>query len=207
LITGTLQHIKDNLNSPSYSSSEYLSDLQTVQDTAKKYAISSDILNELIGFVNAQSTGQLPTFPPNEQTPTPTVSPTALPTFRILIWTVGEATGGWMFITCIGAFSLLSLVFYVTFEEAKDKSPSKYGKIILAIPLTISILVVTTLLTAPPDNFQPTLAQASVIGAVVVGLFILALFEYRKSRKKVTLTSVVGDSKKRQSNNNPDQEP
>lgn len=57
-----LENLKANLttNTPEQSLSEW----QAVQKTAQQLDINDTLLNQLVGFVNAQTTGLLPTFPP-----------------------------------------------------------------------------------------------------------------------------------------------
>jgi len=61
-LTNLLEDIQTKLAYGNYTMSEYLNDLQNVQYIASQYGIKSDILNQIIGFVNAKK-GLLPTYP------------------------------------------------------------------------------------------------------------------------------------------------
>lgn len=152
-LTLMLENIKGNLTNSTYTSSDYLADLQKVQNLAKQYGVSSNTLNELIQFVNAQTTGLLPTIPP-EPTPTPTPTPTPVPVKTIFNQAVNDPYN-FLYVSFLGFGVVVDLIFAVCLDYyRKTKKPTIY-KLLLGVPVGfLSLIFLPNLLLKRPYDLN-----------------------------------------------------
>jgi hypothetical protein len=190
-------------NDTSYKPSQFAMDYKDLEYKAiTKFHLAdpTGFLNELLEFVNAQISGQLPLFPSE---PTPTPLPT--PTFRIFMVTIEDSTS-WLYVLCLCILSSLDIILLVVFYDTKDKYPSKLVRVLLVALTALFGIVIVDLAEQPPSSYQLASPQTVVLGVFVVSVIIVGLFSVYRNKKK-SINVVVADNKsKNQDKQNPDKE-
>ena len=99
------------------------------------------------------------------------------------------------------------LILLVVFDDAKDKHPSRFVRILLLSLTGLSGIIVADLVIQPPSNYQFVSLQTLVLSVfvfVVVGLGLFSIYENREKSRKVF---VANDKGKKQSKKNTSKEP
>lgn len=194
-LTQLLQDIQKKMPLENYTYSDYLTDLQHVQDVASQYGITSEYLNEIIEFMNAKQKGILPTIP-SETTPT----------FKILMVTV-EDPSNWLYVLCLCTFSSLGTISLVVFYDAKDKHSSRLVRVLLLSLTSLFGIIVVDLARQPPSNYQFVSLQTLVLFIFVFVVVGIGLFSVYKNKEKSRRVIVANDKGKKQSKKNTSEEP
>lgn len=198
-ITAVLKHIKDNLKNSTYTEIEYLADLQKIRDLANQFGISTIILNELRGFVEAKDTGIIPIFPDDFLAPTVSPSPTAtpLPDKKIFNQIVIDPQNIW-YVSLLSLAFVLEFAFdlYLAYYKTTNKPLAR--KILLAVPPAFLIWFISDAVYYRPYDLNPI--QIFVI-AILSLIGITLVYTKRKLFRRLAVRT-KGDNQKAKNNSN-----
>jgi hypothetical protein len=175
-LTALLQNIINKLQNTSelYSASEWKADIQNIEDIARtKYHISnpSEFINEIIAFLNARTTGVLPTIAP-EPTPTPT------PTKTIFNRPVDDPDN-WIYVGFLGGLPVVDFAFLVVFNDYRRNNKHRALKILLgAIPFVLSLIIGDLLYYYPYDYQMVSIQSLTLLLVWIIG--ITGIYKGRK---------------------------
>jgi hypothetical protein len=173
VLTALLESIQNKLvNDSSYTASEWLADMQNVENVATNtYHLTNAnaFINGIIAFLNAKITGTLPTFPTE---PTQTSTRT--------IFGISDPTN-WIYSTLCASYLVVLYAFFLIFEEIQRKLPESKGVRFLTstvfLEIVLGAIAGEQLFVNYPYNSQLSLPQIIFIIAIwffgFLGLYAL----------------------------------
>ncbi len=201
-LTALLQNIQSKMkNDSTYTASDWLADMKNIENIAiTKYHLTnpSEFINDIIAFLNAKTTGTLPTWP--QPTPTPMPTPTPTPIKTIFNRPVNDPYN-WLYVACLGGLPVLDFAFFLSIDYWRKKRPSKLAKWALAIPPTVLSFILIDLLYYYPYDYQ----ILSVQSFVIVVLWVLGPILLFKGGKRLSRWLVMKQKASKQTEKNPNQ--
>lgn len=177
-LTALLQNIQSKLkNDSSYTASDWLADMKNIENIAiTKYHLSNptEFINEMIAFLNAKTTGILPTWP--QPTPSPT------PTQRRTILGMSDPDN-WIYATLFGSYLVFVYALFLILRAIQKKYPNEDLKFLSGLLLDgvlIAVGVGFLVLNYPYDSH---LAIPQII--LVFGISIFGIIGLYKAKKKL----------------------